>query len=105
MLSPLNRSNLRRKPLANNLFQSLDLFRPNPLPADSPRDRVEQLQPVFQRRLRHVLPLLRAPSTRPKNPSVAKLLDTYLHALASFVSPGPADVALGHALQQLTLDP
>src|SRR5712671_1765348 len=98
MFSPLNRSNLRRKPLANDFLQSLDLFRPNPLPAHSPRDRVEQLQPVVQRRLRHLLPLLRAPSARPKNPTIAKLLDTHLHALASFVSPCPADVALGHVL-------
>ena len=66
------------------------------LAADAAFYRIEQLHPVFQRRIFHHLPRFRPPFTRIEDPTVANLIDIDFHALAISVSPRPADIPLGH---------
>ena len=66
------------------------------LTADAAFYRIEQFQPVLQRRIVDNLPRLRPAFARMKNPAVSSLLHIDFHALAGVVPPRPADIPFGH---------
>src|SRR5665213_2065955 len=84
------------KTLADQAAQPLLVVRLITAAVDEPLHRVEQLEPVFQRRFRHALPLVKTLRAMKKTPFAADVLHIDLQLFAVLVDALPTDFSFGH---------
>lgn len=72
------------------------MFRLQPAPGDEPLHRIQQFQPILERRFRHGLPLIKSFFPLEKTPIAAHALGINLQLYAGGVYPFPTDFSFGH---------
>ena len=85
--------------LGNRLLDARFLFRTKQTPVDAALDRIEQFQPVFQRRLVDGLPLVVALLPLEKFPVASDVLGIYLERNPFVGDAFPTDFSFGHGDQ------
>ena len=86
------------EPFADASLDALDLFRSKQAPLHPAANAVQEFQPVLQRWLLQLLPLVEPPLAAVKNPLIANVMGIDLKLLALLRGVDLTDFCFGHGV-------